>query len=101
MKFLFKWFSKKLREANEEIAQTMSVEDYPNVKKNTINKAIELNSRTSIRFNVYKADGGYIVETCSSDRSLTDTGNSLYIITSDQDFSERLAHIITFDALKR
>jgi hypothetical protein len=59
----------------------------------------ELNSR-GISFKLHTADGGYVVE-CShyDDRNDQHTHN-MYLITDEQDLGERLAHIVTLQALR-
>jgi CO dehydrogenase/acetyl-CoA synthase delta subunit len=53
-----------------------------------------------LRFRIMQADGGHIVEISSYD-SVRDRSNvQLHIITSDQDFSQRLGHIVTMEVLR-
>ena len=55
------------------------------------------------RFTVFKADGGHVVETRTYDRNHDsyDSQTSLYIITEDQNFGDRISHILTYEAIKR
>jgi hypothetical protein len=51
-------------------------------------------------FTVYKADGGFVVETSYRDRN-HDRHTEMYVITQDQNFGERISQILTYDAIKR
>lgn len=54
----------------------------------------------SMRFNVWVANGGRIVETQRYDRLKDRNTSGLYIITNDQDFGREIDKIITMEALK-
>jgi hypothetical protein len=93
MNSFFKWLKNKLKEADYEKA--VSDKPYPSTSSSS-----RLDS-DGVQFTVYKADGGYAVEVSSyngqySERSRT----NLYLITADQNFGERIAHILTFEAIK-
>ena len=70
------------------------------------NKAImkDLNSLQSsekaIRFSVYNANGGRVVETRKLDARSEREITGLYVITSDQDFGNEIDKIITLESLK-
>jgi hypothetical protein len=93
MKFVFKWIRKRLRDVEREYEPQC---DMPSTIKDS-SGSIDSNGT---RFTVYKADGGHVVETRSYDKN-HDSQTSLYIVTSDQDLGERLAHIVTYEAIKR
>lgn len=54
----------------------------------------------AIRFTVYMANGGRVVETHRYERKLDRNHNSLYVITSDKDFGKEIDKIITLESLK-
>ena len=54
----------------------------------------------ALRFNVYHANGGRVVEISAYDRQKDRHKRSLYVITSDQDFGREIDKIITMEALK-
>lgn len=53
-----------------------------------------------LNFRVYNAIGGKVVEFRYYDRGKDRSHNQTYIITSDQDFGERIAKIATLESLK-
>jgi hypothetical protein len=57
-------------------------------------------SATGIRFEVYRANGGTVVETRRNDRRTGDSLFELHVISSDQDIGEEIGKIITMEALK-
>jgi hypothetical protein len=60
-----------------------------------------LDSDRNIRFNVYKASGGTIIETSFYDRHKDRHNNSLHVITDDKDIGKELGKIITMETLKQ
>jgi hypothetical protein len=95
MKFIFKWLKDKINESDRECEQTRP--SLANTLSSVKSDSIDSNGT---RFTVYKADGGHVVETRTYDRN-HDSQSSLYIVTSEQDLGERLAHIVTYEAIKR
>lgn len=90
-----KWFAKKCREAWENAQESVKGQGPCTPVHNS-----DLIDSNGIRFAVYKADGGHVVETSTRDRN-HDRQTNLYIVTSEQDLGERLAHIVTYEAIKR
>jgi hypothetical protein len=60
-----------------------------------------LDSDRNIRFNVYKASGGTIIETSFYDRLKDRHNTSLHVITDDKDIGKELGKIITMETLKQ
>lgn len=60
-----------------------------------------IDSEKGIRFQVYKAAGGFVVETATYDRSRDRHVNGLHIINDNESFGERIEKIITLEALKQ
>ena len=52
------------------------------------------------RLQVYKANGGVVVETRNYDHRRDENRNSLYIITEDKDLGTEIGKIITMENLK-
>jgi len=57
-------------------------------------------SATGIRFEVYRANGGTVIETRRNDRRTGDSLFELHVISGDQDIGEEIGKIITMEALK-
>jgi hypothetical protein len=57
-------------------------------------------SATGIRFEVYRANGGTVVETRRQDRRSGDSIYELHVISSEQDIGAEIGKIITMEALK-
>ena len=57
-------------------------------------------SATGIKFEVYRANGGTVIETRRYNRKNDDTIYELHVIAGDQDIGEEIGKIITMEALK-
>ena len=57
-------------------------------------------SATGIRFEVYRANGGTVIETRRQDRRSGDSLFELHVISGDQDIGEEIGKIITMEALR-
>ena len=53
-----------------------------------------------IRFHLYKASGGYVVETRFYDENTDRNKNKLYVITDEKELGDELAKIITMESLR-
>lgn len=53
-----------------------------------------------LRLQIYKASGGYVVETRSYDRVKDRNFNSMHVITEDQDLGDALGKIVMMEALR-
>ena len=53
-----------------------------------------------MRFNLYKASGGYVIETCHYDSKTDRHNNKMYVITDDKDVGEEMGKIITMESLR-
>lgn len=99
MRFLFKWLDSRLRATRHEVEMNMlsSPEPYPS-------RSIHSNS---MNFSIYRASGGYVIETRFHTNDDTQTKRhgsepeySLHIITDDKDLGQEISRIITFEKLK-
>lgn len=59
-----------------------------------------LDSSESLRFSVYRASGGLIVETRKYDHRKDQHHNQLHIVTDEKNLGSELAKIITMEALR-
>jgi hypothetical protein len=66
-----------------------------------IGRGPTLDSDKGIRFQVYKANGGMVVETSTYDRHKDRSHSGLYIITDGKDLGQEIAKIITMETLKQ
>lgn len=64
-------------------------------------KPSTFNTDKGIRFNVYRATGGYIIETSMYSQRIDRNSTSLHIITEDQDLGASIGKIITMETLKQ
>ena len=58
-------------------------------------------SSEGLRLQIYKASGGYVVETRSYDHHKDRNFNSMHVITEEQDLGDALGKIVMMEALKR
>lgn len=108
MKWFNKWFEKKCREAWEN-ANKVECEDVP--ISSTKNRAYRrgLNAvadegrlaSQGTNFTLYNANGGTVVELRDYDPMNDRHKTTLYVIGSEADLGQQLAHIVTIEALKR
>ena len=57
-------------------------------------------SATGIKFEVYRANGGTVIETRRPDRRTGDSIYELHVISGEQDIGAEIGKIITLEALK-
>lgn len=110
MKWFDKWFAKKCKQAwdNFNLAEDDG-SDLPRTGRgrgsrgrNAINVTKDdtsLDGKTSIRFTIYPANGGHVIEHYRYDRYKDNEGPLLTIVPREQDLSQAIAHIMTLDAL--
>lgn len=53
-----------------------------------------------MRFTVFKASGGFVIETRTYDRRKDENINSMYVVTENQDLGQELGKIITMESLR-
>jgi hypothetical protein len=58
-------------------------------------------SSEGMRMQIYKASGGYVIETRSYDSHKDRHHNSMHVITEEQDLGDALGKIVMMEALKR
>ena len=94
MKWLFKWLDRNIRNSRyDEDTIQLATRDAVSEPRTP--------DAPSIRFQLYHAHGGQIVEVKSYDEK-TDINNvSLHIITPDENLGEALGKIITYESLQR
>ena len=93
------WFKRKFaqwtREAWENSSYSSSAVDAPiSVHSNNID------AKTSMRFTVYPASGGFVIEHYKSERFKDGDGPSLTIVNNGESLGTAVEHILTMEALK-
>ena len=92
------WFKRKFaqwcREAWEN-AQTAEVYATDSVR---VQEGV--NGKTSVRFTIYPASGGFVIEHYKQDRFKDGDGPSLTIVNSSEDIGKAVEHILAIEALR-
>jgi len=57
-------------------------------------------SSEGMRLQVYRASGGFVVETSSYDRKKDQNNNTMHVITDEEDLGERISKIIMMETLR-
>jgi len=66
-----------------------------------LDAAAESINAEGMNFSIHSGSGGYVVETRLYDSVLGRTNHSLHIITTDEDFGQALAKIVTLEVMKQ
>ena len=85
---LRKWFNKDLEDIDE--ADAYIPQDIETARL----------SSDGMRFQLYRASGGYVVETRSYDHRNDRSDTKMYVITEDQDVGHEIGKIITMESLR-
>jgi len=101
-KWINKWFNKKVEQAwNEARNQAMPSDDMK-MSPNTLSSGrIRRLEQSGMNFTIYTAVGGHIMEYSCYDERTDHNIKTLHIITSDSDLGQSIAHIITYEMLKK
>ena len=83
----------------QRIRNWLNSDDY----EQDVPQIIETNRLSSegMHMQIYKASGGFVVETRSYDRRKDENFNSIHVIRDDQDLGEALGKIIMMESLKK
>jgi len=76
----------------------MDEEDYDSIPL-AIHEVPSLDSE-GMRFTVFKANGGFVIETRTYDRRKDENNSSMYVITEDKDLGAELGKIITMESMR-
>jgi hypothetical protein len=93
------WLKKKIRnflEDDTESADLTIKEEICAVPSTSVGSFLE-----PLRFCVYEAAGGRVVEVSYYDRKADRNCSQLHIITSDEDFGQSLAQIVMLENMRR
>ena len=99
---MINWFKKKVISWVREDWNKARIENglVPAETIATVSKGRRLDQH-GMNFTIYSANGGYVMEYTSYDPRTDERNNALHIITSDQDLGQGIAHIITFEMLRK
>ncbi len=99
--FIQRWLLKSLKSAVQQERDESEMNQIKVPRGLQIGSGPTLDSDKGIRFQIYKATGGFVVETAMYDRHKDRHYQSLHIITDDQNLGEQIGKIITMEALKQ
>ena len=74
-------------------------EDYENTTVQSV-EATSPNAKTSIRFTLYPASGGWVIEHFKQDRYKDSEGPSLTIVNHGEEIGKAVEHIISIESLR-
>ena len=102
MKRFYRWLYNKIMHAN---AEAVDAEEEALWAVSSTRSTHNFDVPNSVRFTIYKANGGYVVEYISTTRSSTnsyddESKTSLHIIAEDADVGQEIAKIVTFELLR-
>jgi hypothetical protein len=90
-----RWLKRRLRNwINSDDVETLSIN-----KLATTRDRHELDGEP-LRFNIFRANGGTVVQTYVYDRQRDRSNTQLHIVGHDQDLGECLGKIITLESLR-
>jgi hypothetical protein len=91
MGFFRRKFNQWVRDAWNEAHDTTEV---------AVRSSEGVTGKSSIRFTIYAAQGGNIIEYYKQDRYRESDGPELVLVTGDQTIGQAVEHILTMEALK-
>jgi len=83
----------------QRIRNWLNSDDYEEDTPQLVAEGSQLDS-DGLRLQIYKASGGYVVETRSYDRVKDRSYNTMHVITEAEDLGERLGKIVMMEALR-
>lgn len=102
MKWFDNWFYKKIKWVLNEMDSPSPEYKVNEMQASKISVSREIpNASKSIRFTIFPANGGYVIEHSNHDRFKDQTsGPTLTVVNKSEDIGEMIAKIITMEALK-
>lgn len=91
------WFRKKF---NSWVRQAWEDARSESVDRDVIREPDSISGKSSVRFTVYPASGGYVIESYKRGRYKENDGPTLTIVNHGDDFGKAVEHIIAIEALK-
>jgi hypothetical protein len=97
---MLNWFKQKVISWVREDWNKARPEQDILVSPSTISKGCRL-EQNGMNFTIYSANGGYVMEYSTYDHKTDRRDTALHIIPTDQDLGQGIAHIITFEMLRK
>jgi hypothetical protein len=106
MNWFDKWIAKKVRKAWDD-SSNVSLNIGPLTQSQVIGMQLKndyssgkLDAEPNLRFNMYRAENGYIMEVRVTDRRTERTHHNLHLIPDSEDLGKSISEIITLESLK-
>ncbi len=91
------WFKRKFAQWSREAWENGRNET---VDHDVIKSVDTINGKTSVRFTIYPASGGFVIEHYKQDRYKDGDGPTLTIVPSSDEIGKAVEHILAIEALK-
>ena len=92
------WFKRKFAQWTREAWENSRKEEV--YATETVRVQEGINGKTSVRFTIYPASGGFVIEHYKQDRFKDGDGPSLTIVNSSEDIGKAVEHILAIEALR-
>ena len=91
------WFKRKFAQWSREAWENSRSEE---VCDTAVSVERTVNAKSSVRFTVYPASGGFVIESYKQDRYKENDGPTLTIVNHGDDLGKAVEHIIAIEALR-
>lgn len=92
------WFKRKFAQWTREAWESAQKEEV--YATDSVRVQDGVNGKTSVRFTIYPASGGFVIEHYKQDRYKDSDGPTLTIVNSSEDIGTAVEHILAIEALK-
>ena len=92
------WFKRKFAQWCREAWENSRDEDRTYAVESVQSRSIDANK--SIRFTLYPASGGYVIEHYKNDRMRDSDGPTLTIVNNGDSIGQAIEHVIAIESLK-
>ena len=92
------WFKRKFAQWSREAWENSRNEE--TCSTDTIRAYDGINGKSSVRFTVYPASGGFVIESYKQDRYKENDGPTLTIVNHGDELGKAVEHIIAIEALR-
>lgn len=93
------WFKKKLIKWLKDDYDNKDTIGYANSPK-VSREGNTLNSDATLNFTVYNAIGGKVVEFRRYNRNIDRSDTTIYVVSRDEDFGQKISKIATLEVMK-